>query len=72
MNSHLKDINESYFEHMLYALKYGFKMLGAGIACILHAIFPDIFVTAASDTIKSITSEIEERKQKKQLASNQQ
>ena len=35
MSTHLKDVNETYFEHMLCAAKYGIKLIFAGIACII-------------------------------------
>ncbi len=62
--SHLKAVNETYFEHMYYAAKYGFKMFYAGIACLIHAIFPSLFVTTASKTLHSIMDEIKQRHQK--------
>lgn len=64
MSSHLKQINEKYFEHMLYAQKYGLKLILAGIACMIHGLIPDIFVTTASQTMESIKSEIHSRKHK--------
>ncbi|MHB1947704.1 MAG: DUF6356 family protein [Gammaproteobacteria bacterium] len=68
MSRHLKEVNESYFEHMLYATKYGIKMIFAGLTCIIHGLFPDIFVTTASQTMESIKNEINERKQKANTA----
>lgn len=62
--SHLNEINESYFEHMCTALKYGFKLIFAGLACIIHALIPDAFVTTGSETIKNILEEIHQRKNK--------
>lgn len=67
MSKHLKEINETYLEHMFYALKYGFKMIFAGIACIIHALLPDIFVTTASQTIESIKNEINLRTDKNKV-----
>lgn len=63
--SHLEAVNEKYFEHMFYAAKYGFKMVMAGIACIIHAIFPNLFITTASKTMHSILDEINQRNIKK-------
>jgi len=63
--SHLEAVNEKYFEHMFYAAKYGFKMIFAGVACIIHAIFPSLFITTASKTMHSILDEISERNTKK-------
>ena len=69
MFKHLKDINETYFEHMKFAHRSGFRMIWAGIACVIHSIYPDIFVTTASDALKKITEEINQRKEKSKLYS---
>ena len=63
MNAHLKETNETYFEHMFHAIRYGFRMILAGFACIIHAIIPDLFVTTASDTIKGIIDDVARRKE---------
>lgn len=64
MNSHLKEVNEKYFEHMFYAQKYGIKMIFAGLACIIHSVVPNLFISTASDTMKSILAEVRTRKEK--------
>lgn len=64
MSRHLKEVDETYFEHMLYATKYGVKMIFAGLACIIHGLLPEVFCTTASRTMESIKNEINERKQK--------
>jgi hypothetical protein len=66
MWSHLKDVNETYFEHMRFAQRCGFRMILAGLACVLHSIMPNIFVKTASDTMKALGQEITERKLKGQ------
>lgn len=69
MSKHLKEINETYFEHMRFAQRCGFRMIVAGIACVVHSIIPDIFVTTASDTLKNLTEEINQRKEKSKSVS---
>lgn len=61
--SHLKEVNEGYIEHMVCAQKYGFRMIGAGFACIIHSLFPNLFITTASDVMRSIIKEIDQRKE---------
>ena len=58
---HPHSINESYLEHMFAAGYYGFKMVIAGLACIIHAIFPFLFESAASDCAKEINKAVENR-----------
>lgn len=64
MRSHLKEVNETYFEHMQFAQKCGWRMVLAGLACVAHSIIPSIFVSTASGTMKKLDQEIAERKMK--------
>ena len=54
LTEHLRAIDKSYFEHLKDALYYGFRLLIAGIGAILHAIFPFILTSIASDTINDL------------------
>lgn len=54
LTEHLESIDKSYFEHLKDALYYGIRLLIAGIGTILHAVFPFIFTTIASDTINDL------------------
>ena len=54
LTEHLRAIDKSYFEHLKDALSYGFRLLIGGIGAILHAIFPFILTTIASDTINDL------------------
>ncbi|HSW68668.1 MAG TPA: DUF6356 family protein [Gammaproteobacteria bacterium] len=65
--SHLKEINETYFEHMRFAQKWVFRMALAGVALLVHSIFPNIFVTTASDIVKKWDEEMLARKNKDQM-----
>ncbi len=62
--SHLKEINETYFEHMKMAQCFGFRMVLAGFACLVHSLIPNIFITTASDTVKVLNQEMTDRKSK--------
>ena len=54
LTEHLRSINKSDFQHLKYALYYRFRLLIGGIGAILHAIFPFILTTIASDTINDL------------------
>ena len=54
LTEHLRAIDKSYFEHLKDDLYYGFRLLIGGIGAILHAIFPFILTTIASDTINDL------------------
>ena len=48
---HPATVNESYFQHLVNAWRFGFRMIGGGIVCLLHGLLPSLFCTAASETI---------------------
>ena len=51
---HLNSINKSYFIHLKDASYYGFRLLLGGVGALIHAIFPFILTTIASDTINDL------------------
>tara|TARA_B100001250_G_C19579870_1_gene691524 strand:- start:304 stop:507 length:204 start_codon:yes stop_codon:yes gene_type:complete len=55
---HLKSVNESYFKHFKIASRIGILMIIGGFQAILHAIFPGILKTSASDKIKKLHNQV--------------
>jgi hypothetical protein len=53
--NHPNSIGETYFQHLFHALKFGFKMIAAGIACIIHAVFPFLFEKTGSNSLLKMT-----------------
>ena len=51
---HLKEVNETYFQHMTIAFKIGFTMLVTGIFCLIHALIPGLFKKTGSNQIAKI------------------
>ncbi len=51
---HPASVGESYLAHMGQAFSFGFTMLFASIACILHGFFPFLFVKTGSNTIRRL------------------
>jgi hypothetical protein len=51
---HPASVGETYFEHMGVASSFGIAMLGAGLACLVHAVLPFAFVKTGSDTITGL------------------
>ncbi len=49
--SHPRAVGESYFEHLLVALRFGLTMVIGGIACMIHGIFPKLCTTTGSQTV---------------------
>ena len=54
--AHPRDIGESYGQHAGHAFYIGARMIGAGIACMVHAVLPGLFVRTASHTVDDIQS----------------
>ena len=61
---HLRDAEESYFQHMGAALKISYQLLVASLQALFHSIIPGLFTTSASRKIKELYFYIEERKKK--------
>lgn len=59
--AHPRTVDESYFEHMRFALGFSFKLLGAGLAALVHAFIPCLFETTASRSIKAMHARIVNR-----------
>lgn len=51
---HPASVGESYFEHMGMAGWFAFRMLGGGIACLVHAVLPFLFVRTGSAVITDL------------------
>ncbi|WP_298468815.1 DUF6356 family protein [uncultured Erythrobacter sp.] len=48
---HPAAVGETYFEHFGMAMSFGLRMCVAGIACLLHGIFPFWFKSSGSSAI---------------------
>ncbi len=55
---HLVASNLDYVTHMKRAFVISYKLLTAGMKVFIHGIFPDIFITSASDTVKELYEEM--------------
>jgi hypothetical protein len=48
---HPRSVGESYFEHLLFAGGFALRLLGAGLAALVHALIPCLFEKTASNMI---------------------
>lgn len=48
---HPASVNETYWQHLAAATGFGLRMIGGGIACLVHALVPGAFCTKGSDLI---------------------
>ena len=51
---HPASVGESYFEHMGMALSFSGRMIFGGLACMIHAFFPFLFVCTGRECIKKL------------------
>ena len=59
---HPKTVNETYLQHMWCAMKFSCKLECLAFAAIIHAIFPFLFVTTASDGVKKLNDCMKNRR----------
>lgn len=58
---HPRDVGERYGEHFATAAGFGARMVCGGLACIVHAVIPALFVRTASNTVKSLYGRMKAR-----------
>lgn len=54
LTDHLDEVGESYWEHMLKAAGFAMAMLVGGVACLVHALLPFLFVKTGSARIRHL------------------
>tara|TARA_R110000824_G_scaffold8737_4_gene39665 strand:- start:78849 stop:79058 length:210 start_codon:yes stop_codon:yes gene_type:complete len=57
--SHLKENNETYVSHMLFATKIGFSLICRGLIFVVHGVFP-MFLLPKNLNIASAIAKLEE------------
>jgi Family of unknown function (DUF6356) len=51
---HPRSVGETYSEHLGSAFRFGIRMIVAGCACVLHGVFPFLFVKTGSTTVRHL------------------
>ena len=59
--SHPATVDETYGEHFTVALGFALRLIGAGLAALVHAIIPCLFETTASRMIREMHGRIVNR-----------
>jgi hypothetical protein len=59
--SHPETVDETYGEHFTFALGFALRLIGAGLAALVHAIIPCLFETTASRMIREMHGRIVNR-----------
>ena len=58
---HPKEVNETYLQHMWCALKFSITLYYLSYIALVHAIFPFLFKTTASEGIKKLNDCMKKR-----------
>jgi len=54
LGKHLQEVGESYDEHFAHAGRYGLVLIGAGLACLVHAVLPFLFEQTGSRCVSRL------------------
>ena len=54
--AHPTSVGETYGQHCRFAFAFGIMMLLGGLAAIIHAFFPFLFVTTASQALDDLNA----------------
>lgn len=64
LTRHLDEAGETYAEHCGKAASFGFRMIGGGLACLVHAVLPFLFERTGSETVRGLHSTLCKRADK--------
>jgi Family of unknown function (DUF6356) len=59
---HPASVGESYTTHLLHAGCFGVRMMLAGFACLIHAVFPFLFEHTGSRAIDELNQRMASRR----------
>ena len=62
LHEHPRALGMSWASHGAGALKIGARMIGAGAACIVHAVVPALFTETAGRTVVDLHEHMTKRK----------
>lgn len=60
-NRHPRDVGETYGEHLGQASGFGASLIVAGLACLVHAVFPFWFERTASQRVQKLHARMSRR-----------
>jgi len=58
---HPRSVRETYPEHFAVALGFGLRLIGAGLACLVHACVPAWFTRTGSTAVRRLACELDAR-----------
>jgi hypothetical protein len=58
---HPRSVGETYPEHAATAFGFGIRMIGGGLAAMVHGVFPALCTRTASNTVKGLYDRMRSR-----------
>jgi len=58
---HPEAVGETYGQHMGVAWSFGFNLIGAGLACLVHGLLPFAFERTGSNTVRRLNERLGRR-----------
>jgi hypothetical protein len=58
LTRHLRNVGETYSEHLGMASGFGLRMIATGLACLVHGIFPFLFERTGSTMVRRLHDEM--------------
>ena len=68
---HPKSVGMTYTEHLLFSMKLSYLFFCGSVKSIIHAIYPDVYITSSGDYSKVIFEMIHENRDYKQYSSSE-
>ncbi len=59
---HLKEVNMSYYQHFIFSTYLSIRLFTGSMKALLHAIYPDSFVTSTTDLLEELKVELNKMK----------
>ena len=59
--NHPTEVGETYGKHFRNASGFGLRMIGAGLACLVHAVCPFLFERSGSRTVEELHRRLSRR-----------
>lgn len=59
---HPRAVGESYVAHARVASRFGLTLIGAGAACLIHALVPGLFHSTGSRAVERLWEEMAARR----------
>ena len=61
---HPREAGESYLQHFGVAVRFGLRMIGGGLGCLVHAVFPFLCERTGSETVRDLNGRLTKRADK--------